>query len=187
MPWRRSLTRHGPRAWDRKVQESARNAEEPTALGNFRREFWAHMLHRHPSEGDPTKPYAASSRWHELPEHKLAVVQYIAKSGAGIFIRCPRGGDDEAAAELLNPYERKLEERLGAPMNASNPCYLFVNRRSSRSRPLTARTAALVIIRQGSTESSHSSNSVRPASLFKKPVAIGTTPTTAHRKSRARR
>lgn len=115
-----------PNHWDRKVQESARQAKEPTEIGNFRREFWAHMLTRHPDEGDPSKPYAASSRWHELPDHKLAVVQYISKSGPGIFIRCPRGGDDEAAAELLDPYERQLEDQLGASMNAANPRYLFI-------------------------------------------------------------
>jgi hypothetical protein len=115
-----------PNHWDRQVQETARQASEPTEIGNFRREFWAHMLTRHPHEGDAKKPYAASSRWRDLPQHKLAVVQYIAKSGPGIFIRCPRGGDDEAAAEQLDPVERQLEARLEAPMNASNPRYLFI-------------------------------------------------------------
>ncbi|NBU58300.1 MAG: hypothetical protein EBS23_00690 [Betaproteobacteria bacterium] len=115
-----------PNAWERRVQETKREAQAPSAIGAFRRNFWAHMLRRHPSEGDPAKPYAASSRWRELPDHKLAVVQYIAQSGPGIFIRCPRGGDDEAAAELLDPYERQLEERLGVPINATNPRYLFI-------------------------------------------------------------
>ncbi|HRD78059.1 MAG TPA: hypothetical protein PK264_19315 [Hyphomicrobiaceae bacterium] len=116
-----------PNHWDRKVQETARERKAPTTdLGNFRREFWAHMLSRHPSEGDPAKPYAASSRWRDLPELKLAVVQYIAKGGPGIFIRCPRGGDDEAAAELLDPYEQKLESLLDASINAGNPRYLFI-------------------------------------------------------------
>lgn len=115
-----------PNHWDRKVQESARQAKEPTEIGNFRREFWAHMLTRHPEEGDPSKPYAASSRWRELTDQKLAVVQYIAKGGPGIFVRCPRGGDDEAAAELLDPFDCQLEDVLGAPMNAANPRYLFI-------------------------------------------------------------
>lgn len=115
-----------PNHWNRQVQETVRQASEPTEIGNFRREFWAHMLTRHPSEGDAKKPYAASSRWRELPQHKLAIVQYIAKSGPGIFIRCPRGGDDEAAAEQLDPVERQLEALLETPMNAGNPRYLFI-------------------------------------------------------------
>lgn len=115
-----------PNHWDRQVQETARESKAPSALGNFRREFWAHMLTRHPTGGDPGQGYAASSRWRELPDYKLAVVQYIAKGGPGIFVRCPRGGDDEAAAELLDPYEQQLEDRLGAPINAGNPRYLFI-------------------------------------------------------------
>jgi hypothetical protein len=112
-----------PNNWDRQFQHSARS-KVPSGLSELRRELWAHILQRHPSEGDPTKSWAASSRWRELPEYGLVVAQYLAQSGPGIFIRCPRGGDYEAAADLLQPCEQELERRLQAPFY--NPRYLFI-------------------------------------------------------------
>lgn len=83
------------------------------------------MMQRHPSEGNPAKPYGANSRWRGIPELQLVVAQYLSYHGPGVFIRCPRGGDDEAAAELLGAYERELSDRLGAQIGR-NPRYLFI-------------------------------------------------------------
>lgn len=114
-----------PNAWDREVRATAREKTDPTEIGSFRRDFWAHMMRKHPSEGDAGRPYAASSKWRPLPDLNLVIVQYLSKNGAGIFVRCPRGGDDEAAAELVLPHERELEQRLDVGMNAGNPRYLL--------------------------------------------------------------
>ena len=83
------------------------------------------MRTRHPSEGDATKSYGANSKWREIPELRLVVVQYLSYRGPGVFIRCPRGGDDEAAAELLGAHERELSDRLAAEIGR-NPRYLFI-------------------------------------------------------------
>lgn len=97
-------------------------------LSAFRREFWAHMLKRHPSEGDYRKAYAASSRWQDLPDYNLVLVQFISQNGAGVFFRCPRSGDDKEAVALLKPHARQLERGLSAAMNADYPRFLFLKK-----------------------------------------------------------
>lgn len=100
-------------------------SRKPTKISEFHRRFWGHMMQRHPSEGDASVPYGANSKWRELPELRLVVAQYLSYRGPGVFIRCPRGGDDEAAAELLGAHERELSDRLGAEIGR-NPRYLFI-------------------------------------------------------------
>ncbi|WP_424688006.1 hypothetical protein [Erythrobacter sp.] len=105
----------GPNSWDRRVTRERRAVEGSLSdLGQQRLAFWEHFLNRHPGHGEPD---AASSRWTSLPGTDGMVVQYIAKSAVGVFVRPPRGGTIEELAQELQPWLAQLSAELSAPAN----------------------------------------------------------------------
>jgi hypothetical protein len=102
-----------PNNWDRQLAQQKRSVEAGLSdLGQHRLEFWTHFCNRHPAYG---KPAATSSMWAALPGTDAVLVQYIARSAVGIFVRPPRGGAMEDMARELGPWLQRLSEELGAP------------------------------------------------------------------------
>ena len=103
-----------PNNWDRQLADQRRSVEgSRSELGQHRLDFWTHYCNRHPVYGTPD---AASSRWAALPGTDAVVVQYLAKSAVGVFVRPPRGGSMEDLGRELEPHLEGLSSTLAAPV-----------------------------------------------------------------------
>jgi hypothetical protein len=101
-----------PNDWDRQISEKRRALEGTRSeVGRHRQSFWTHFCGRHPTYGAAT---AASSRWVPIPTAELVVVQYLSRSGVGVFVRPPRGGAAEDLELAIRPYLDRLVSELGA-------------------------------------------------------------------------
>jgi len=101
-----------PNGWERRVQESAREARDLGVRGQLYKEFWTHFVERWPAEaafGPPT----AVARWRDVGFADLVISQFIAKGGVGLFVRGQRGAPAEFVVEALRPYFDQLEPKLG--------------------------------------------------------------------------
>ena len=102
-----------PNNWERQLANQRRSVEgSRSELGQHRLDFWTHYCNRHPVYGTPD---AASSRWAALQGTEGVVVQYLARSEVGVFIRPPRGGSMEDLGRELAPNLERLSAELGAP------------------------------------------------------------------------
>ena len=102
-----------PNNWERQLADQRRLVEgSRSELGQHRLDFWTHYCNRHPVYGTPD---AASSRWAALLGTEGVVVQYLARSEVGVFIRPPRGGSMEDLGRELAPNLERLSAELGAP------------------------------------------------------------------------
>ena len=110
-----------PNNWDRQVASVKRTNEgEMSELGQFRLSFWTHFCEAYPEEGAPD---GASSRWKELPGTTGVLVQYLAKTQVGVFVRPERGQDAEALREELEPIASDISQSVGAEIGDGK--YLF--------------------------------------------------------------
>lgn len=101
-----------PNNWDRQVSERKRAVEgDRTEIGQHRLAFWTHFCGRHPDSG---RPSAASSRWAPLPGTDLVVVQYLSRSGVGVFVRPPRGAPADDLELFVRPHLDQLVSELDA-------------------------------------------------------------------------
>lgn len=114
-----------PNNWDREVAREAKALAGRSALGDKRFRFWSAFLDAFPQEGEDYSADAASSRWKQVADLPLKVVQYVARHEVGIFIRPDRGILLDEVLPLLDPCRAELEERLGASMGKSDRKYLF--------------------------------------------------------------
>jgi hypothetical protein len=106
-----------PNNWDRRVSEKKREVEgDRSEIGKHRLAFWTHFCTRHPEHGTPG---AASSRWETLPGTDLVLVQYLSRSGVGVFVRPPRGGSAEHVQRMIGDRLEKLATELGAKTEPS--------------------------------------------------------------------
>lgn len=105
-----------PNNWERSVQERAREAREPSGIGQFRRDFWTHLAARYPAELDSGAPNALGYRWRKPSIGEFVVVQYLGSESVGVFIRGERGASQETSRAMLAPYVDALTQRLGAPI-----------------------------------------------------------------------
>jgi hypothetical protein len=112
-----------PNQWDRRLQATARQSQDGTAIGNRRRAFWRHYFSKFPTEGDAEEDYGHPTRWLDVLDKPLLLAQYASTGATGVFVRKPWKGSDAEAIEFLMPYKDDLERVLGAPMGAGS--YLF--------------------------------------------------------------
>ena len=102
-----------PNNWERQLADQRRSVEgSRSELGQHRLDFWTHYCNRHPVYGTAD---AASSRWAALQGTEGVVVQYLARSEVGVFVRPPRGGSMEDLGRELAPSLERLSADLGAP------------------------------------------------------------------------
>ncbi len=90
----------------RQIQEQGR---ELGGLGQFRREFWAHVSKRHPGEAPPG--WAASNIRRRPEGADRPFSKYIAQNGVGLFFpRKPGESIEERAAAIASTVERLRQE-----------------------------------------------------------------------------
>lgn len=98
-----------PSNWDRSVRETAAR-EGLSELGQFRRDFWAHVAKRYPSEVRPG--YAGSNVYHLVEEAGLRISLYLAGHGVGMFLCGKHGESSDAASSRIDPYLEPLKTAL---------------------------------------------------------------------------
>lgn len=96
----------------------------------WRRDFWEHMISRHPIEEDHAKATANSSRWRTISRHRIVIAQYIAEDGVGVFIRGEKGENSADVQHKLSPYSSALKKALGPGLlNENEPEAFFHSRK----------------------------------------------------------
>jgi hypothetical protein len=113
-----------PNAWERAVQERARESRPRGSFTEFREAFWTHFLEQYPSEQVYGPANGSGSRWRSPMSDGLVVVQYIAQGRVGVFIRGGRGVPAEETAQQLEPYRERLESLLQVRLNSDY--YFFI-------------------------------------------------------------
>lgn len=107
-----------PNNWERQLAEQKRSVEGGLSeLGQHRFEFWMHFCGRHQIYGTPD---AASSRWASLSGIDAVVVQYLSRSGVGVFVRPRRGGAMGVLRAELAPVLEGLSTELAVPIGGQN-------------------------------------------------------------------
>jgi hypothetical protein len=102
-----------PNGWDRKLQDTIREAREASPVVATRRAFWARYVERHPEAADDVKAGGGAAIWRAVPGSRLVVSQYKSAGQVGIFVRGVRGDPDEAAVTMLADQLASLEVQLG--------------------------------------------------------------------------
>ena len=106
-----------PNDWDRTLRAVAQQAGgELTELGVLRREFWAHLILRHPDEADRGLANGLGFRWRRIGTSGLIVGQYIAKSSVGVYIGGDPGVRFEEVLQRLAANVEALQARVGVPI-----------------------------------------------------------------------
>ena len=98
-----------PSNWDRSVRETATRGDL-SDIGQFRREFWAHVARRHPGEVRPG--FAGSNVNRHVNEAGLRISQYVAQGSVGIFLGGTRGESEDAVSSRIDPYREPLRTVL---------------------------------------------------------------------------
>lgn len=98
-----------PSNWDRSVRETA-TLGGLSDLGQFRRDFWAHVAKKHPGEVRPG--FAGSNVNHHVKEAGLRISLYVAVHGVGVFLGGTRGESEEALRSRIDPYLAPLRTAL---------------------------------------------------------------------------
>lgn len=119
-----------PNAWDRQVQEKAREAAGLSGIGQKRLAFWSHFIDRYPPQGITYPADAASTRWRAVEGSPLGIVQYLAKRSVGVFVRAPRGRSPGDAPALLASHRDQLEGLIGAPLGPDSNGWFLVSQLS---------------------------------------------------------
>ena len=101
-----------PSGWERQLRTISRESREGLSkVGVFRREYWTHYAECYPSDNIPSN-HAASSVWHEVPDKKLIITQYITRSSVGMFLRGRRNEQEEVVFPRVKQYEVAFREKL---------------------------------------------------------------------------
>ena len=106
-----------PNDWDRRLQETAREAREASPVSIIRREFWQQLNARYPDNGFVFG--SSSSQWLAVPGTDLIISGWVGHDATGVFVRGGRGQDGNAITPRLAPMAEVLAERLGAPLGSS--------------------------------------------------------------------
>ena len=103
-----------PNDWDRRVQETVQHGEL-SELGQFRRDFWAHVSKRH--EGEAPAGWARSNVYHRVEEAGRRVCQYVAVHGVGVYFTRERESEEEYLAAVAPSVKWLRDETKGAEMS----------------------------------------------------------------------
>lgn len=99
-----------------------------TPIGLFRRQFWEHLIACHPEEGVSGRACAQSYRWTTLGDLDVVVVQFVADTGVGVFIRGRKGECADTVRQRIQPNAAALEASLGIPIGTEDPERFFIIR-----------------------------------------------------------
>lgn len=115
-----------PNDWDRRIQATAPQGMSKT--GQFRRDFWTHVINRDPESWDGCPPAGTSSMWWGEEHWPVQIVLFVAQECVGVFLRGPRGQGDDETAVALEPESTRLAELLGVVMHPDGGRRLFPTR-----------------------------------------------------------
>lgn len=115
-----------PNDWDRQIQAVAPRGE--SELGQFRRAFWSHVIERDPESWEGVPPSATSSMWWGEDHWEVQIILFIARDSVGVFIRGPRGQNDNETTRRLAPIAEEIAEAIGVPMHSDQSKRLFASR-----------------------------------------------------------
>ncbi|MDE0220283.1 MAG: hypothetical protein OXJ90_13545 [Spirochaetaceae bacterium] len=110
-----------PSAWDRIVRETVGSDRS-----EFRREFWAHYLKRHPDDGVPPG-YAGSSFWVPIKSAELNLSLYLAKGSVGVWVRGRRSEPADKVRERILAWEGDLRDAIGVEIGDGTSGGSFAN------------------------------------------------------------
>ncbi|WOS65832.1 hypothetical protein [Sinorhizobium fredii] len=113
-----------PNAWDRQVQEKAREAVGLSEFGQKRLAFWSHFVDRYPPQAITYPANAASTRWRAVEGSPIDIVQYLGSESVGVYIRASKGHSPGDALALLDSHRDQLESSIGRPLGGSNGYFL---------------------------------------------------------------
>jgi hypothetical protein len=101
----------------------------------WRKDFWDHLISRHPIEEEYAKSTKNSSRWRELTQQRIVIVQYLAETAVGVFIRGERATKDEDTQVRLAPFAGALASQLRKDLvNHNVPPAFFQSRKSINAK-----------------------------------------------------
>jgi hypothetical protein len=101
----------------------------------WRKDFWDHLISRHPREEEYAKSTKNSSRWRGLAQQRIVIVQYLAATGVGVFIRGEKTTKDEETEVRLAPFAAALASQLGRDLvNHNVPKAFFQSRKSMNAK-----------------------------------------------------
>jgi hypothetical protein len=101
----------------------------------WRKDFWDHLISRHPVEEEYAKSTKNSSRWREMSQQRIVIVQYLAATAVGIFIRGERATKDEETEVRLAPFAEVLASQLGEDLvNHNVPAAFFQSCKSINAK-----------------------------------------------------
>ena len=86
---------------------------------DWRKDFWDRLISRHPIEEEYAKSTKNSSRWRGLAKQRIVIVQYLAATGVGVFIRGEKATKDEETEVRLAPFAAALASQLGRESQCS--------------------------------------------------------------------
>ena len=115
-----------PNDWDRQVHETVEQSRELGKLGQFRRDFWAHVAKRHPDEVPPG--WAGSNVRHRSEGADRYFSKYIAQNGVGLFFPRERGeSNEERAAAVASCVDWLRQETKAAEMPDNGSSFLEID------------------------------------------------------------
>ena len=107
-----------PNEWDRTVGEITRSGSL-SRVGQFRRDFWAHLAKVLPGAPGPRSGYAASNVYYRVEPADLYICQYIAQREVGVYLTGKNGRGDADVKKRIAQYTDALVRELGEGANVS--------------------------------------------------------------------
>ena len=116
-----------PNEWDRTIGQITRTGSL-SPVGQFRREFWAHVASVLPDAPGPRSGYAGSNVYYPVEPVGLYISQYLAQHGVGMYLTGKNGRSDDDVKKRIAQHADELAKELGA---AGSICHTFLSVDSS--------------------------------------------------------
>ena len=101
-----------PNGWDRTVGEITRSGSL-SRVGQFRRDFWAHLARVLPDAPGPRSGYAASNVYYWVEPADLYICQYLAQREVGVYLTGKNGRGDADVKKRISQYTDAIVRELG--------------------------------------------------------------------------
>lgn len=100
----------GPNTWERQLIKNSE--KQPSALSQFRSDFWNYYLSSYPDEQAHFKPGADSNRFQQIPGWELLISCYVAKGSVGVYVRTRLRDTTADVNGILGFHAEKLTDLL---------------------------------------------------------------------------
>ncbi len=120
-----------PNHWERQVQAAARESQELSPLGQFRKKFWTAFVEQFPGELSYGPATARSVRWRHLDDARLVITQYFTKRTAGVYVRSSERLSGDELRAILEPHAARLADLTGSSIERRDGDSLFLTYQSA--------------------------------------------------------